>query len=231
MKKHLPVVVCMIVAFALGVGLQRCVLSKCLSRPADGVIDPAAVQLRAEWADVEGDNASGDLVLLQDGQVFTRWPLGSIWMDDWLDVPIHHTAVRDTRTWWLSWRAGSGTGHLQHDGAVVWFPDGKTPAFWSGVWARTESYRGDEPYEYRYWTTVVPTPGRGSRLGLQVRLEGKGLGLEHNHATVFCAAEQQADGSWRFIADDMNRLHIERMLAAKSLSGIHEQLREFLPAD
>ena len=231
MKKVLPLAICTIVAFAAGIALQRCVLSQCSAPAFEGDIDPATVQVRAEWAAPDSGITGGVLVLEQDGKPAQTWPLGRILMEDWPDVPIHYTAVRSSRSWWLAWRSDGDAGAIQHNGAVIWFPQGQAPVFWSGVWKRTESRDGDDPYVYHYRTTVVPTPGRGSGLGLQLRLVGQGLGMEHNHASVFSAAKQQADGSWRFVVDDMNRLHIERMLACETLSGLHDQLREFLPAD
>lgn len=231
MKKVLLVVVLIFMAFAAGNAVQKYIINAWPSHEEDHPVDPARTSLRTAWAGTEENNGLGDLVLEQDGQPVGRWSLDGIWMEDWLDVPIHYTAVRTSRFWHLAWRVKGSDTVIQHKGAVVWFPDGQAPAFWSGLWERTESHDGDDPCTYHYQTTVVPTPGRGSGLGLQLRLVGKGLGMEHDHATVFCAAKQQADGSWRFVVDDMNRLHIERMLACEALSGLHEQLRAFLPAE
>jgi hypothetical protein len=231
MKKFLPLVVCTIVALVAGIALQRCVLSQCSSPPVEGDIDPATVQVRAEWASTEADGNAGVLVLEQDGQTVETLPLGSIWMDDWLDVPIHYTAFRSSRSWWLAWRASGNANMIQHNGAVVWFPEGSTPAVWRGTWERTENRAGDEAYQYHYRSEIIPAPGRAGNLGMRIRTNGRTHDDSQVVFVVLCMAQKQADGSWRFVADEKNALLIEKMLEVKYFAGIHDQLRAFLPAD
>jgi hypothetical protein len=192
---------------------------------------PASTTVRLEPIPSAGDSREADLVLQKQGRTSRRWPLGSIWMDDWGQVPVNRIAVGNTQTWWVSWRVGSGTGLSQHDGAVVWFPERCEPAFWQGTWTRTESFLDGVGYEYEYSTELWARPNDEARIRLHVQVRGESNQDGKLFEFFLCVPRRMADGRWVFVVDDGYRQTVNRLLGVGYLEGVHDQLRCFLPAE
>ena len=186
------------------------------------------VTVRIEPASSQGDSREAFLVLARDSNTGQRWPLGSASPGPWSQVAVNRSAVGDTQAWWLHWRVGGGTGLSEEAGAVVWFPGKEDPAFWSGMWTRTESFLGPDAYDYEYCTRLLLRPGGESRVRLQVEVKGRGSSAGEVCANFLCTPRRMRDGTWRFFVEDEFRADVAKLLSISCLSGIHDRLKSLL---
>lgn len=200
--------------------------------PSSGRLGAESTAIRIEPIPSTGDSREADLVLQEQGGTRHRWQLGSIWQVHWPEVPINGITLGDAQAWWLSWPVGSGTGLSVYNGAVVWFPERSEPAFWHGVWRRTDSYLDDVGYEYEYSTELLIWAYDQGQPRLRVRVQGESKQDGKIFEVFSCVPRRMSDGRWLFVVEDLYRQEaVNRLLRVKCLGGVHGQLRSFLPAE
>ena len=237
MKNALMVIASLVVGFLLGVLAQRHVFRGSTS---SGTIagGPGAesheapnrdiLTMRLQPLPVTGDSREALLVLQRRDKTLQTWPLDGIWMDDWENVAVNEITTGNATAWWLSWRAGSGTGLGPNDGAVIWFAEEDRPAFWRGTWAHTESFLGEAGYEYEYSTELLLRPGASAPVQLLVEVSGEASNVGKIHGRFLCVSRRVPDGSWTFLAQDEYQGTVQELLDIEQLSSVHDQLRSFV---
>jgi len=199
--------------------------------PASARIDPGAATVTLQPIAPTGDSRDAWLILREGGQERGRWRIGSIWMGDWSDVDIEHASVGNLRAWWVSYRAGSGTGVGVSAGAVVWIDPGGQPAFWSGLWRRTESFSGPRPYEYTYATTLELAADAPVPVRLRIEVQGEDPDVGDVSAVFLCTPVRSSDGPWRMVVRNEDIATVHALLSVDSLSALRGHLQDLLPAD
>jgi hypothetical protein len=205
------------------------VLPSQISRPSPQVKEHSRIgTVSIATTDEKDDVETGFLVLTREGEPNRNWTLGGLPSGTWAKVPLHRSAVGKHEAFRVTWLGGQGTGLGVRHGAILWFNDGE-PAFWSGVWERTENFEHPgKGYNYIYTTELVLYPEGDTHAALLVSLAGKSVKQGPFSLKFVCRPTQDADGNRRFLVTESSRDAIGKLLAMESLSGLHSQLRSFL---